>query len=95
MSDHSPLSPVEVEQAVFSCYKDILQQPTSAGQFHDRLRNRIARLAREFGLRGSCEYEMEYLHEPRKKGCIDVVWRSRYATVALFEIDSSLRVKSI
>jgi hypothetical protein len=62
-------------------------------QFHSILKRKVARLARKFGLGRCSEYPVT--RSDGKLGLIDVVWLSASRPVAAFEIDSSLRRKSI
>ena len=65
----------------------------SRRDFHAAMQRAIARMARGFGLRGNVEYPVT-THGGRR-GLVDVVWLSDLRPVAAFEIDGSLRRKSI
>ncbi|KKH46862.1 hypothetical protein [Methanosarcina sp. 1.H.A.2.2] len=68
-------------------------------EFHNRLQEEISYLAAKYYLYGIKEYQIEDFKEKGWDGFIDVVWATgfgkREIPVVAFEIDSSLRKKSV
>ena len=66
----------------------------SRKKFHNVLQFKIVKLSKKFNLKGLCEYEINRPNKKRKER-IDVVWLDDFKIIACFEIDSSLRCKSL
>lgn len=64
-------------------------------QFHDAMQYSITKLAANFNLKGLSEYRVDNVRVDGRGGLIDVVWLANLRPVAVFEIDSSFRIKSI
>jgi hypothetical protein len=81
--------------ALRSHYSQICQHSASRLETHNSLTKEVADLANEFGLQASCEYLVPQLRDDNKKQFTDVIWLSKTKPIAVFEVDSSLRAKSI
>ena len=64
------------------------QKCVNRRQFHNTMQQKIVNLANSFNIKGLKEYRV-------RDGLIDVAWLSDLNPIAVFEIDSSLRIKSI
>jgi len=64
-------------------------------QVRNFLQNNITNLAKDYNLKGEKEYRINNIESSKSCGFIDVVWLENSKPVAIFEIDSSLRIKSI
>jgi hypothetical protein len=62
--------------------------------FHNSLQKKVADLGAEFGFRGVREYPVHAL-SGRTEGLADVAWKAKRRLASVFEIDSSLNVKSL
>lgn len=75
--------------------KEISRESLNRRQFHDAMQFSITNLANIFNLKGLSEYQIDKVRADGRGGLIDVVWFADLRPVAVFEIDSSIRVKSI
>jgi hypothetical protein len=64
-------------------------------KFHDAMQQRIVKLANKYNLEGLSEFRVNNIRADGRGGLIDVVWLRGFIPITIFEIDSSLRVKSI
>ena len=62
--------------------------------FHNTLQRRVADMASQFGFMGVREYPV-YNAEVGVEGLADVAWMAKKRLTAVFEIDSSPRMKSV
>src|SRR3989304_2810814 len=87
------------EQAVKSVVVDIFARAREGVApiitLHTLIQNEITRLANRYGLKALKEYRLKNLWRDGRDGLIDVVWFSDSKPIAVFEIDSRLRTKSI
>lgn len=64
-------------------------------QFHRILQSSVCRLAKEYGFIGIEEYPVRK-YDGYKDGCLDILWVNEdFKQIAVFEIDSAFRKKSI
>lgn len=75
--------------------EEIAQKSVSKRQFHNAMQQRIVNLANSFYLKGLREYRVDNIRADGRGGLIDVVWLAGLRPVAVFEIDSRIRIKSI
>jgi len=75
--------------------EEISRESLNRKQFHDAIQHSITNLANEFNLKGLSEYRVDNIRADGRSGLIDVVWSADLRPVAVFEIDSSFRIKSI
>ena len=75
--------------------EETTQKSISKRQFHKIMQWRIVNLANSFNLEGLSEYRVNNIRADGRDGLIDVVWLTNSRPVAVFEIDSRIRVKSI
>ena len=75
--------------------EEIAQKSVSKRQFHNLMQQRIINLANSFNLKGLSEYRVDNIRADGRNGLIDVVWLADLRPVTVFEIDSSIRIKSI
>jgi hypothetical protein len=61
-------------------------------QFHNELQRKIVELAHEFGLQGIAEFTA--MSEDTSWGSLDIAWLLNSIPIAIFEVDSSFRIKS-
>lgn len=73
----------------FYCHK------TDRFSFHQNLQHIISKLATDFGALSQVEYLVKDIRNNSSNGYIDIVWQRKLGVFAVFEIDSSLRAKSI
>ena len=75
--------------------EEFSQKSVSRKQFHNAMQQRIINLANSFNLKGLSEYRVDNIRADGRNGLIDVVWLADLRPVTVFEIDSSIRIKSI
>jgi len=75
--------------------EEILQRFLTKKQFHDAIQRKIVEMANSFNLRGLREYHVQNVRTDGRSGSIDVIWMANLGPVAVFEIDSFPRSKSI
>lgn len=75
--------------------EEILQKFVTKRQFHNAMQQRIINLANSFNLKGLSEYRVDNIRADGRDGLIDVVWLADSRPIAVFEIDSGIRIKSI
>lgn len=74
---------------------DVLAITRKKALYHSQLQKYIVSLAEEYGLQGRSEHMVPNFRGYKRNGRIDVTWLGRAGTVALFEIDSSRKIKSV
>lgn len=67
----------------------------SRKQFHDAIQHSITNLANSFNLKGLSKYRVDNIRADGGGGLIDVVWLANLRPIAVFEVDSSFRIKFI
>ena len=86
----------EIRRRVVEKAQESAGDAYNAIQFHNGLLNRIVDLADDYKLKGMPEFEVKALKSRGRKWRLDVAWfRKTNRVHAVFEIDSSLRKKSI
>jgi hypothetical protein len=86
-----------IQENIMSLSKQIWYQDMRRIEFHESLKKLIYSLASSYGYNGLCEYRLPGY---RRKDCniggiVDVVWFKSAYPIIVFEIDSSLKKKSI
>lgn len=72
----------------------IVRKSVTKDEFHHQLQNEIFELGRKYGCDPKREYHIKVPGEKRQEQ-IDVVWTRHGGVYAAFELDSSLRPKSV
>jgi len=78
---------------LLDCYQKSRERSASRLETHDLLTQIVADLASQFGLQAVGEYSLQCPDGIER--FIDVVWLSGSRPIAAFEVDSSLRAKSL
>lgn len=73
-------------------YREITDEHNA---IHDMVQERICRLSKEYGLRGSMEYNIYGYVNDERDGRIDIMWYRDQKPFVAIELDFSLRKKSI
>jgi hypothetical protein len=89
------LNPESIETRLFDSFLETLKQSTSRLESHNLLKKKIVDLASSFGLRAVKEYLLEERRDDGRRQFTDVVWLCNSTPIAAFEVDSSLRTKSL
>lgn len=87
------LNPDSITTLLLDCYQQSYKRSASRLETHNLLTQIVADLASQFGLQAVAEYSL--LCPDGIERFIDVVWLSGSRPIAAFEVDSSLRAKSL